>query len=293
MFNPEEIIFSTTQACNLNCKHCFVTKNPLKLDIDAAKKLLESCADTSIYKIGFSGGEPFLNLQFLEEIIKKAVSLDYIFDQIMTNGVWWKTEEELDEVLKKIYEAGYDGKFGISYDSFHGQNFDKIKIFCSHINEIFGEETINIQTVIDESLTEEESSRLENELNILGEEFSADVFIMPQSYQSDSPKAWQSKKWFKEDYCEGPGQILFVHASGDIAPCCGFANENKALFIGKVTDSFDEIMKKANENKLVTLCYNQGLLSKAQELEKTGTSFPGKGRTDDICTFCDFMCRNS
>ncbi|MBQ0051925.1 MAG: 4Fe-4S cluster-binding domain-containing protein [Treponema sp.] len=286
MFNPTEIIFATTQACNLHCRHCFVSRSPLKLNIDDAKKLIDSCTDTEICKIGFSGGEPFLYLEFLLEIIKYAYDRDFMFDQIMTNGDWWKTEEELKEVLQKLYDTGYDGKIGLSYDSFHGQNFERIKTFCAAVTEIFGEENINIQAVVDETLSEEESNQLKKELNQLSEEFYADIFIMPQTFQAKDERAWKSRKWFKEDYCEGPGQILFVHATGDIAPCCGFANENPALFIGKITDSLETIMEKAQKNSLVNQCYNEGLLKKAKELEKQGCL---KKRTADICTFCDYL----
>ena len=59
-FNPEEIIFSATDACNLHCPHCFVSRTPDKLDISAVKNFISSCKGTNINKIGFSGGEPFL-----------------------------------------------------------------------------------------------------------------------------------------------------------------------------------------------------------------------------------------
>ena len=66
-FFPTEIIFSTTNACNLNCPHCFVKKSSEKLDIQNAKDLIEECCkfqDSNTYssnfpfinKIGFTGG---------------------------------------------------------------------------------------------------------------------------------------------------------------------------------------------------------------------------------------------
>ena len=53
-FNPEEIIFSATDACNLHCPHCFVSRTPDKLDISAVKNFLASCKGTNINKIGFN-----------------------------------------------------------------------------------------------------------------------------------------------------------------------------------------------------------------------------------------------
>ncbi len=66
----------------------------------------------------------------------------------MTNGDCWKTESKLRTTLQKIQEAGYDGKIGLSYDNFHGQSFDRIKTFASAVNEIFGEESLNIQAIL-------------------------------------------------------------------------------------------------------------------------------------------------
>lgn len=294
-FNPTEIIFACTTLCNLRCAHCFVNRLPTKLNAEDAKKLILSCKnnpESQIDKIGFSGGEPFLALDFMAETIKFARENDFMFDQIMTNGDWWKNESDLRETLQKTCDSGYDGKIGVSYDNFHSQNYERIRIFCKTVNEIFGEENLTIQAVADPLLDEENSEKLEAELNALSEDFAADIFILPQTFQGDDERGWQSKKWFKEDFCEGPGQILFVHPTGDIAPCCGFANENKELFIGKITDSFEKIMGNAKENKMIQACFCDGLLKHAKELEKSGEIFPAKARTADICTFCDFLCKH-
>lgn len=293
-FNPTEIIFAATTLCNLRCPHCFVNRSQTRLKTQDAKALIASCRkgrNSSIEKIGFSGGEPFLYMDFLKEIIKSSVENDFMFDQIMTNGVWWKTEEDLEQALNEVYKAGYDGKIGLSYDNFHGQDYEKVRVFCSAVNKVFGEGNLNIQAVSDSALDKKSSKRLEKELEGLCNDFEADIFILPQTFQSTDSRAWQSKKWFKEDYCTGPGNILFVHPDGNIAPCCGFANENPALFIGKITDSFDEIMEKARKNEMIKTCFSSGLLEKAKTMEKNNFIFPDKKRTDDICTFCDFICR--
>ena len=81
-------------------------------------------------------------------------------------------------------------------------------------------------------------------------------------------RAWKSRKWFKDDFCEGPGQVLFVHSDGNIAPCCGFANENKELFIGTVSENYQQIMENARHNKMVKICYENGLSKKIKELKR-------------------------
>ena len=218
----------------------------------------------------------------------QQLKINYLANDIKESTKILEDEEELNQTLQKIYDAGYDGKIGISYDNFHGQDYKKIRIFCAAVNKIFDEESINIQAVADPFLDDEKTEKLESELNALGNDFSADIFVLPQTFQSDDKRGWQSKKWFKEDFCEGPGNILFVHADENIAPCCGFANENCALFIGKITDSFDSVMQNAEKNPMIKLCFEKGLSSLIKKLEKE-KKLPGK--TGDICTFCDFIAK--
>ena len=302
-FFPTEIIFSTTNACNLNCPHCFVKKSSEKLDIQKAKDLIEECCkfqDSSnfpfINKIGFTGGEPFLYKDFLFEVTKFAIEKDFLFDQIMTNGCWWKSEEELNETLQQLFEIGYDGKIGLSWDIFHNQDEEKIKIFIEQVHAVFGSDSLVIQTVKPfvqnpKKMTDEEMSLLEKsqklEKTIKSLFPEVPLYVLPQSFESENPKCWQSKKWFKEDFCQGPGNILFVHSDGNISPCCGFANENPQLFIGKITDSIETILQNAKSNKMIQLCFEKGLSSVKKIAKKAH-----KGKCGDICSFCDFICKN-
>ena len=276
VFLPTEIIFACTSACNLKCPHCFVDRNPRKLEISQALALLDNCveAGSPIERVGFSGGEPFLYMDFLLTLTKAVVAHDLLFDQIMTNGDWWKEEQELRNTLQTLYDAGYDGKIGLSWDEYHGQSEERMLTFIKTVQEIFGEEAINIQRV-------ESSGGLRH---AQAPQKDIPVYTLPRTYPGDAPQAWKARHWFKEDYCQGPGNILYVHADGNIAPCCGFANENPELFIGKITDSYETIMKNAAKNPMVELCFTKGL-SRYRRFKK----FPGK--TSDICSFCDYVCK--
>lgn len=307
-FYPEEIIFAPSGICNLKCPHCFVSKTKKTLKSKDAISFLETCKGSTVRKIGFSGGEPFLCMDFLTDVISYAVDNAYNFDRIMTNGIWWQTKEELIEKLTIIRDAGYDGKIGLSYDSFHGQKISQIKTFCQAVFEIFGKTSLEIQSVISQFQFDVKNLELlgkgfgcEAEYNIdkstgAGMIFlkGKDVFIpvsrQPQSFLSNDTRAWKSDKWFKDDFCEGPGQVLFVHPDGNIAPCCGFANENPELFIGTIKQDFDTIMHQASKNPMLKICYNDGLSKQIKELKKKGVDIPGK--TGDICAFCDFVCKN-
>lgn len=319
-FYPTEIIFSPTNACNLHCEHCFVGRNPHKLEINDAISLIENCVKYGgqpdsdgnplpvLERVGFSGGEPFLYIDFLLQLTKASLEHDLLFDQIMTNGDWWKDESELCEKLQTLYNAGYDGKIGLSWDSYHGQKTTRMQTFITKVQEIFGPTSINIQTVNDRNTVGEDSPSLQPEdglslppqtggtapRNVPLYPKNIPVYRLNRTFTSEDPRAWQAKHWFKDDYCEGPGQILYVHADGNIAPCCGFANENPALFIGTIHDSLETIMQKAATNPMIKICYQEGLARyRKKELKKNLRAKKQKlpGKCKDICSFCDFVCK--
>ncbi len=299
-FDPKEIIFSATTACNLHCQHCFVNRNPLQLDIGQAVAFLRECAASGkIERVGFSGGEPFLYMEFLLALTKETVALDLLFDQIMTNGDWWKDEADLRDRLQTLYDAGYDGKIGLSWDEYHGQTKERMLTFIKTVKEIFGKDSINIQTVeTSGALRQAQGPQNQKTAGVPepgeGPLKDISVYTLPRTYPSTDPLAWKDRRWFREDYCQGPGNILYVHADGNIAPCCGFANENSALFIGTINDNFETILKNAQNNKLVQICFQEGLSHYRRHglkkiLHAGGKKLPG--RTCSICTFCDYICR--
>lgn len=289
-FNPTEIIFSATTSCNLHCRHCFLNRFPVNLSIQDAINFMKSCKenpDSQIDTIGFSGGEPFLYFDFILKISKAAIEMDFMFDQIMTNGDWWKTKEDLQQTLQKLYDTGYDGKIGLSWDNFHGQNSNRIKTFIDSVQQIFGNDSINIQYV-----EGEETSDLS--YKIISEQFpDLKLFKLPQTFISSDSRAWKSRKWFKEDYCQGPGNIFFIHPDGNIAPCCGFANENPKLFIGNIKESYSAVMKNASQNEMIKICFDTGLSKQRKiikkQLRQKKQKLPGK--SGDICSFCDYICK--
>lgn len=308
MFHCKEIIFSVTTKCNLKCPHCFVSRSNQDLTLDDCIKFLESAisfkeksdeSDFHIEKIGFTGGEPFLNIDFLTKIIPWAVEKDLYFDRLMTNGVWWNDSEELLTKLSSVAEQGFDGKIGLSYDGFHNQSYKKIKEFLKSVYSVFLDNTsVEILTVLtgNKKIDDEIINNVEKLRKELGEEFDElylPQFISPQSFEYDEinpEKFWSEKKWFKDDFCQSTGNIFYVHTDGSIAPCCGFANENPELIIGNIHMTWEEVAKNAKSNGMVKNCFETGLGNLRKELEKTGTKFPGK--TTDICGFCDYYCKN-
>ncbi len=318
MFEPKEIIFALTGKCNLQCSHCTVGRSENSFNAEQAQQLILQCRDNGIERIGFSGGEPFLEKELLVKLIKEARNQDLLFDRIMTNGVWFIDEVDLKQTLDMVYDAGFDGTIGLSYDGYHQQPVDKVSMFIKAVHEISGSrESVELVCVY-------ESDYLENaELfahlaAALGCEYETDSLGIPyrltdrqRKAQEDSgalygsglmipithiglsrtaeAMAWKDTEWFTDDFCEGPGQVLYVHPDGSIAACCGFANENSQLNIGSIGMELARLLENAKTKPYIRWCYEKGLGNLRQKLELEGHRFPGKTR--DMCGFCNFVCR--
>ncbi|HOZ71773.1 MAG TPA: radical SAM protein [Spirochaetales bacterium] len=317
MFHPEEVIFAPTGRCNLRCAHCRVRSDGPELAIEDAVSFLESCSAAGIERVGFSGGEPFLRLDFIVAVTAAAVDQGLYFDRLMTNGDWWTTGASLRAALGAVAEAGFDGVIGLSHDAYHGQAPERVAAFMAAAYEAFGRrdavELLSVRSPDDgaffrglETVATALGGRLEYELSeparIVDEAYLArseadpddgsalvaQVIRSPRS-RSAEEGAWDAERWFVDDFCEGPGNVLYVHPDGAVAVCCGFANENPQLIVGSVGDSVEAIVAEAAARPLVRACYEAGLATTRRRLEAAGVRFPGK--TGDACFFCDYLCK--
>ncbi len=313
-FNPKEVIFAPTAACNLHCAHCRVDRSrgtgAKRLTVERAITFLRDCADNGIERVGFSGGEPFLAFDFLVALCAETVNLDLFFDRLMTNGDWYKDESELRETLEAVYDAGFDGTIGLSLDDWHGQDGERAALFLQAAIEISGRpDGVEIDSALTAdgryptellksvaaSLSARSGSRADLILDgglpvaIAGAEgLRISVTGIPYSRPSDDPEAWKEAAWFKDDWCLGPGNVLYAHADGSVAACCGFANERPELALGTVDDPVEALIAAGLSGNHTRLCYQTGLATYRAELEARGFRFPGK--TGDICFFCDWLC---
>lgn len=318
MFAPTELIFAPTSRCNLSCAHCRVRRGPEELDAEAAARFLASCAAAGVERVGFSGGEPFLRPDFLEAVIRASVERGLMFDRLMTNGTWARDDAELRATLRRIFDAGFDGRIGLSWDLWHGQSAAEAASFVRACHEASGRRD-SVELAWSRSKRDGDlAARFRELADALGgalaledgapaaivdapgrgpgpdaadgEALSVPIVLTPYSAGA-SENAWTDAEWFVDDFCEGPGQTLYVHPDGSVAPCCGFANENPELILGRMEEGAAALIARAAERPHVATCYGKGLGRQREEMEATGFRFPGK--TADQCFFCDWLCARS
>jgi hypothetical protein len=279
---------------------------PDRLEIEVALRFLEEAREFGIEILGFTGGEPFLYPEFITALTRRAAGLRYRFDKIVTNGVWFRNQAQLDGVLGELAAAGFTGKLGLSVDKFHGIKTEMLAAFCHSARQIFGRD--NVVSISYASRHPEQG--LEPILSLadaLGGVIDwSDMLrryllvtpdttmilnwnhLAPVERAEKLTGAWDGV-WFEEDYCEGPGQALIVNPKGEVKPCCGFASDLDQLTIGNIhTDSVAKIIRQAQRHPYVGKVFREGLTAIREEiLSRDPTSLPGK--TSNHCYFCWYV----
>ena len=139
-------IFVRFCRCNLNCKYCdtdFDIKNSKKYSPFALFDLLKNIdADT----ISFTGGEPLIEVEFLEEFLKEYKNKLNKKIYLETNGVLYKNLEKIIDFIDII-------SMDIKLKSASGmENFNENKKFL----DIASKKEVFIKIVFDKNVKDEE-----------------------------------------------------------------------------------------------------------------------------------------
>jgi hypothetical protein len=307
-FRPRQIQLSPVYQCNLACPHCCVPIEwPDRLDIDVAIRFVEDARKEGIRTLGFTGGEPFLFPEFVIAVTRRAAELGFKFDKVMTNGVWFADEAELERVLTDLRDAGFSGKIGLSVDKFHGIHTAKLATFCRVARRVFDRDNILSLSYASRSPDAglEPIRKLAVDLDavidwspLLGRYLMvAPDYTMTLNWNhlatveraEGLPGDPWDGEWFAEDYCEGPGQALIVNPKGDVKPCCGFASDLDQLTIGNIyTDSAGDVIRQGREHPYVGKVFRDGLTAIRDEiLARDPNALPGA--TSNHCYFCWYV----
>ncbi len=116
----EDVHWSITGACNLKCRHCFMSAPHAKHGVPTHEQIIaiaDQLAECGVLSAGLTGGEPLIREDFLE-IVDALKQRDIGVSIIYTNG-WLVDEKLLDELEKR----GVRCPFQLSYDGIGMHDF--------------------------------------------------------------------------------------------------------------------------------------------------------------------------
>jgi len=151
LINLPQLVFEVTDACNLRCKYCgyaelyegYDKRENLFFPFDKAKKIIDYLhllwkenTATNVCKpisISFYGGEPLLNMQFIEQVIDYIEKLDFAGKKycysMTTNAML--LDKYMDFLVKKEFRLlisldGDENSQGYRVDSWGKNSFARV-----------------------------------------------------------------------------------------------------------------------------------------------------------------------
>ena len=110
----QQVQWSITGACNLKCRHCFMSAPHAKHGAPTHEQIIniaDQLSECGVFQAGLTGGEPLIRDDFLE-IIDALNEREIGISTIYTNG-WLVDEAFLDELDKRHvhpnFQLSYDG----------------------------------------------------------------------------------------------------------------------------------------------------------------------------------------
>ena len=110
----ESVHWSITGACNLKCRHCFMSAPHAKHGVPSHVQIvniIEQIADCGIFKVELTGGEPLVREDF-ESIIEELAGREIAVATIYTNGSL--VDDKLLDILERYrmhpsFQLSFDG----------------------------------------------------------------------------------------------------------------------------------------------------------------------------------------
>lgn len=259
MYNT--IVIAMTNKCNAKCDMCCFSCNPdnnLVLGKASIFSVIDQAKEISTFnKVAFSGGEPFLFLELLEDSIKYAKTKGFTISCI-SNGFWGNDKEEVEKILLKLKQAGLS-ELRLSYDQFHEEYipFENIK------NIIVVSKVIGLACYLGIGVTK--SSK---KASYYIDELGCDGFHTSIQYYPYLPVGEALKNTSAEDYysvCNKRGlyctygNMLLVLYDGNVYPCCSNVIKDTFFKAGNIYEKkLTEIIKSIKTNLVLFILMKKG-----------------------------------
>ncbi len=229
-----------TARCNASCTHCCSDSGPHKREALATGNVLALMDEAARLTppgerlhFGLTGGEPFLDLAQLAELIRHGMALGALMTCV-TNGFWASSEAKADAVIRRIRESGLE-HLGVSTSRYH-QQFVPLErvgraVFAAK------QHGMTTQLKIAYSAADQDGGLVAKWSEAVGADEVHSFPLVPYLRQGASlPESdYVRSPGLPEGRC--PASILTVRENGAAYTCCNPGGTSPLLEVGNVLES--------------------------------------------------------
>lgn len=121
----------TNYYCTSRCRHCLYACCPERekkyMTDEVLVKNIEKVKNLGCTSLHIGGGEPFLNIPGLENVIRLLIRKGIHIEYVETNSSWYKDRESACGILTKLRNAGLSTLL-ISISPFHNEHIPLSKV---------------------------------------------------------------------------------------------------------------------------------------------------------------------
>lgn len=148
LWKPDSLSMTISYHCNASCDHCYNASGPNRdkhcmLWKELATSVRE-WTELGVKEVGISGGEPFLFVDELVEILRGLRELGVERIVPFSNGFWGRDPAHAERILERLKAAGFGrspaDQIKISVGEFHQKDIDLQAVFtiCELHERILG-----------------------------------------------------------------------------------------------------------------------------------------------------------
>ncbi|ULG73139.1 YydG family radical SAM peptide epimerase [Macrococcus brunensis] len=286
------VTINLTSKCNAKCDHCCFSCSPqstMKMEKNYIINLVkEFCENETIETISFTGGEIFLDYNFLLQLYELILPYGKAIT-VISNGFWGSSQKLIEKYFKDMKKYNVQA-LTISHDEFH-KPFVKTKNVKSILK--YAQQIDGISVSLSVAVTKDMMSH-----NILKELDDALLGIavtkfplidVGEAKYIDSTKIHSLYTLDNKKALNCPGYEIVYHHDGDIYPCCspGIFETELSLRYDK-NQSFEETVDFLYTNLLLYIIRKESFSWFINILEKNQMmkEFNIKNEFSSVCSIC-------
>ena len=155
---PYSAHWTLTEECNLRCLHCYLAKKPRHVNYEDAKYIVSFLQDKGFFKITLSGGECFINPDFIN--IYKLLKKSGFIISIITNGT--NFTPEIQEIVREYPPIEvFVSIYGIDDKSFQQSTNSKVP-FQRFIDGLKFLKSVNTKVTLQAPITRENIDNIDD-----------------------------------------------------------------------------------------------------------------------------------